>query len=103
MKLAYLRWVAPAIICITLAGPAFGAASLPTTRPAPAATTTPASTPAPAPTASTSLATAGDVSSYAERERAAQNLENFRGGATLVIGGSVLVLALLIVLILLLV
>ena len=101
MKLANLRWIVPAIITITLSGPAFAAASLPTqSRPAPAATS-PASSPATAPVSAAAPA-ASDVASYAQREQQAQGLQNFRGGVGLYIGGSALVLVLLIVLILVL-
>ena len=98
MKLAYLRWVVPAIICITLSGPAFAAASLPTSGNArtPAAATSTAAAPTPV------RASSGDVASYAQREQASQQLEQFRGGASIYIGGSALVIVLLIVLLVLL-
>jgi hypothetical protein len=100
MKLGTLRWIAPVVVSIFLAGPAFGAAGLPTqARPAAAATqpapTAPATRPAPA---SPELA-----QSYAQREQQSTALQNFRGGASIYIGGSALVILLLIILILVLV
>ena len=105
MKLANLRWIAPAIISVTLAGPAFAAASLPGQGPARpvASQSAPASTTPAAPSAAPAAASSSDAASYAQREKQSQGLENFRGGATLVIGGSALVLALLIILILVLI
>jgi hypothetical protein len=49
-----------------------------------------------------SATSSGDVASYAQREQAAQQLERFRGGAGVYIGGSALVLVLLIVLLVIL-
>lgn len=99
MKLAYLRWVVPAVICITLSGPAFAAASLPTSGNARTpATATSTAVAAQAPVAATS----SEAASYAQREQASQQLEQFRGGASIYIGGSALVIVLLIVLLVLL-
>jgi hypothetical protein len=100
MKLASLRWIVPAIISITLSGPALAAASLPAqgSARAPATATTPSPTPAPAATAPAS----SDVATYAQREQAAQELEKFRGGAGIYIGGSAVVLVLLIILLVIL-
>jgi hypothetical protein len=91
------RWIAPLVVAVMMSGPAFAAAGLQTTRPVPAQTT---SAPARVETSTTSTAT--ESQSYAEREKQATGLENFQGGASIVIGGSAIALALLLVILLVL-
>jgi hypothetical protein len=105
MKLANLRWIVPVIVTVFLSGPAFAAAGLPTAtspagRTAPSAPVTPS---APASPAASATALAGQIESYAQRERQAPNLQNFKGGVGVYIGGSALVLVLLIILLLVLI
>ena len=90
MKLAYLRWVGPAIISILLSGPALAAASLPTA--ARAAATAPAGPVQGSGSAPVAPAAATEASSYAQREQQSQALERFRGGMAIYVGGSVVLL-----------
>jgi hypothetical protein len=100
MKLAMLRWVVPMVVTIFVSGPAFAAAGLQTgpaaSRPVP---TAPAS---PAPTSVAQAAAPGQIQSYAEREQQAGGLDKFKGGVGIYIGGSALVLVLLVILLVLL-
>jgi hypothetical protein len=100
MKLGTLRLIASVVVMITLSGPAFGAAGLPTRARPTAAATQPAPT---APATRPTPATPEQTQSYAQREQQSPGLQDFRGGASIYIGGSVLVIVLLIVLILVLV
>lgn len=100
MKTSIVRWIAPAVVTVMLAGPAFGAAGISTaprisppaaaqTAPTPTTSQTPAPAPAPA-------------ADYAARERqaAAAGLESWKGGASLSItlGTTALVVLLAVVL-----
>ena len=94
------RWVVPAVLLAWWASPALAAAQLPMARPV-AAATAPAS-PVESRTVASDVAAAPSTN-YAERESRAQKLEQWTGGyeGGVYIGGSAIVFALLIVLLVL--
>lgn len=96
MKLAYLRWIGPAIISILLSGPALAAPSLPNAAPA-AATAPPGPAQGARPTPVAPTAT--EASSYAQREQQNRELERFRGGSMAIFAGVSVVLLLVILLV----
>jgi hypothetical protein len=102
MSTKFLRWIGPALVTVMLSGPAMAAAGLPEspvpiTAPAPAAAQK--ATPTKAAPA-TKAATTKAGTNYAQREQQSQGLEKFKGGegAGIYISGSVLAIALLVVL-----
>jgi hypothetical protein len=104
MKTSITRWIAPAVVTLMLAGPAFGAGGIST---APRVSPPVAETTVPAPNSGATAATApGTAADYAARERqaASAGLENWKGGASLSItlGTTALVVLLAVVLLLVL-
>ena len=114
MSTTRLRWIGPAMITMLLSGPAFAAAGLPQDGSKSAATvpaerspltTQVAKTAQPAVTTPAAASAPVDESArYAEREQQDKSLEQFKGGEGLSIymGGSVLAIALLLVVLLVL-
>src|SRR5687768_10508684 len=101
MKLSFARWFAPLVITVLISGPAFAGAGISTSTAATTSPRTPTSLSLAAGT-STSSAAAGDVASYAAREKQAQGLETFKGGAgvSIYLGGSALALVVLLLVLL---
>ena len=101
MNLKYVRWVGPAVVAVFLSGPALAAEALPAAQPARStpAQTVPAGATEPRPVPTTAQS---DKQRYQEREQQSQGLENWEGGAAIYIGGSVVAIALLLVLLILL-
>jgi hypothetical protein len=96
MMRTLMKPIVTAVLVVVLGGPGLAGASptvSPTVRP-----TAVVQRPATTEVARQTRTAAEDSARYAARETKAQNLEKFRGGEGIYIGGSVLALALLIVL-----